>query len=138
METKDKLAEIFDVEPVEAETKPIVEVKPQQVQSYGNDLESDYEYTRSNLYDLIDTGKHAISGILSVANESQHPRAYEVAANMIKNLSDVTEKLMILQKQQQDLKPKEAAAPTNINVDKAVFVGSTAELLKKLKNESAE
>jgi len=60
-----------------------------------------------------------------------------VAANMIKNLSDVTEKLMILQKQQQELKPKdEQAGPTNINVDKAVFVGSTAELLRQLKNES--
>jgi hypothetical protein len=57
---------------------------------------------------------------------------------MIKNLSDVTEKLMILQKQQQELKPKDPAAPTNITVDKAVFVGSTADLLKKLKNESAE
>jgi hypothetical protein len=72
-----------------------------------------------------------------VAKESQHPRAYEVAANMIKNLSDVTEKLMILQKQQQELRPKdELTGPTNINVDKAVFVGSTAELLRQLKNES--
>ena len=79
----------------------------------------------------------ALEGILEVAKESQHPRAYEVAANMIKNLSDVTEKLMILQKQQQDLKPKEVA-PTNITVDKAVFVGSTTDLLKKLKNESSD
>ena len=97
----------------------------------------DAEYSRSNYYNLIEKGNEALEGILEVAKESQHPRAYEVAANMIKNLSDVTEKLMILQKQQQELKPKdEHAGPTNINVDKAVFVGSTAELLRQLKNES--
>lgn len=132
METKDKLAEIFDVDPVEAETKPIVEVKPQQVQHYGNDLETDYEYTRSNLYDLIDTGKHAISGILSVANESQHPRAYEVAATLIKNIGDVSDKLMNLHKMRKDIDGK--VEQQNINVDKAIFVGSTSDLLQKIKN----
>jgi hypothetical protein len=132
METKDKLAEIFDVESVEVETKPIVEVKPQQVQSYGNDLETDYEYTRSNLYDLIDTGKHAISGILSVANESQHPRAYEVAATLIKNIGDVSDKLMNLHKMRKDIDGK--VEQQNINVDKAIFVGSTSDLLQKIKN----
>jgi len=97
----------------------------------------DADYVRSNYYGLIEKGNEALDGILEVAKQSQHPRAYEVAANMIKNLSDVTEKLMILQKQQKELQPKhEQAAPTNINVDKAVFVGSTAELLKQLKNES--
>jgi hypothetical protein len=80
-----------------------------------------------------------LDGILEVAKESQHPRAYEVAANMIKNLSDVTEKLMILQKQQKELNPQAAEAKTtNINVDKAVFVGSTTDLLKQIKNESAK
>lgn len=97
----------------------------------------DADYSRSNYYNLIEKGNEALEGILEVAKESQHPRAYEVAANMIKNLSDVTEKLMILQKQQQELKPREEqATQTNISVDKAVFVGSTAELLKQLKNES--
>lgn len=97
----------------------------------------DAHYSRANYYNLIEKGNEALDGILEVAKESQHPRAYEVAANMIKNLSDVTEKLMILQKQQQELKPKdEQATQTNINVDKAVFVGSTAELLRQLKNES--
>lgn len=98
----------------------------------------DADYSRSNYYNLIERGNEALDGILEVARESQHPRAYEVAANMIKNLSDVTEKLMILQKQQKELNPQKAEqqGPTNINVDKAVFVGSTAELLKQLKNES--
>lgn len=98
---------------------------------------ADADYSRANYYNLIEKGNEALDGILEVAKESQHPRAYEVAANMIKNLSDVTEKLMVLQKQQKELQPKDPAAPTNINVDKAVFVGSTADLLKKLKNESS-
>ena len=95
----------------------------------------DADYSRSNYYNLIERGNEALNGILEVARESQHPRAYEVAANMIKNLSDVTEKLMILQKQQQELQPKEQT-PTNIAIDKAVFIGSTADLLKQIKNES--
>jgi len=96
----------------------------------------DADYSRSNYYNLIEKGNEALSGILEVARESQHPRAYEVAANMIKNLSDVTEKLMILQKQQKELNPQAAEQQTtNINVERAVFVGSTADLLKQIKNE---
>jgi len=126
------LAEILNTDyvPVVKDNKPIVVHQ-------SDSAAPDADYSRANYYNLIEKGNEALDGILEVAKESQHPRAYEVAANMIKNLSDVTEKLMILQKQQQDLKPKEAA-PTNIAIDKAVFVGSTAELLKKLKNESAD
>ena len=104
----------------------------------SDETNPDAHYSRANYYNLIEKGNEALDGILEVAKESQHPRAYEVAANMIKNLSDVTEKLMILQKQQKELQPKEEqATQTNINVDKAVFVGSTAELLRQLKNESS-
>jgi hypothetical protein len=103
----------------------------------SNTENSDADYSRLNYYNLIEKGNEALDGILEVAKESNHPRAYEVAANMIKNLSDVTEKLMILQKQQQELKPREQV-PTNITVDKALFVGSTTDLLKKLKNESVD
>jgi len=128
-ETDKNLAQILNTDyiPLVKEDKPITIHK----ESGEN---SDAHYSRSNYYNLIEKGNEALDGILEVAKESQHPRAYEVAANMIKNLSDVTEKLMILQKQQQDLKPKEVA-PTNITVDKAVFVGSTTDLLKKIKNE---
>jgi hypothetical protein len=126
------LANILDTDYV-----PAVDNKNPITIHQSDNENPDADYSRSNYYNLIEKGNEALDGILEVAKESQHPRAYEVAANMIKNLSDVTEKLMILQKQQLDLKPKEVA-PTNINVDKAVFVGSTADLLKKLKNESAE
>ena len=124
------LAKILNTDyvPVVKEDKPITVHQ-------DNTENPDANYSRANYYNLIEKGNEALDGILEVAKESQHPRAYEVAANMIKNLSDVTEKLMILQKQQKELQPKDAA-PTNINVDKAVFVGSTADLLKKLKNES--
>ena len=127
-----KLSDILNTDyvPVVREDKPITIHQSQEDNP-------DAHYSRANYYNLIEKGNEALDGILEVAKESQHPRAYEVAANMIKNLSDVTEKLMILQKQQKELRgPEEQAAPTNINVDKAVFVGSTAELLKQLKNES--
>lgn len=132
-EVDKNLAEILNTDYVPAvrEDKPIT---VHQINSENPDA----DYSRSNYYNLIEKGNEALDGILEVAKESQHPRAYEVAANMIKNLSDVTEKLMILQKQQQELKPKEPAGPTNIAVDKAIFVGSTADLLKKLKNEHSE
>lgn len=132
-EVDKSLAEILNTDYVPAvkEDKPITIHQDESV-------DPDAHYSRANYYNLIEKGNEALDGILDVARESQHPRAYEVAANMIKNLSDVTEKLMILQKQQQELKPKEQqATQTNINVDKAVFVGSTADLLKKLKNESS-
>ena len=135
-ETDKNLAEILNTDYV-----PVVREENKSVTIHEPDRSADNpdaDYSRANYYNLIEKGNEALEGILEVAKESQHPRAYEVAANMIKNLSDVTEKLMILQKQQQELKPKDPAAPTNITVDKAVFVGSTADLLKKLKNESTE
>ena len=132
-EADKNLAEILNTDYV-----PVVKEENRSVTIHepdGSAVNPDANYSRANYYNLIEKGNEALDGILEVAKESQHPRAYEVAANMIKNLSDVTEKLMILQKQQRELQPKDAA-PTNINVDKAVFVGSTADLLKKLKNES--
>lgn len=132
-EVDKNLAEILNTDYVPAvkeESKPITIHQDESV-------DPDAHYSRANYYNLIEKGNEALDGILDVARESQHPRAYEVAANMIKNLSDVTEKLMVLQKQQKELRgPEEQAAPTNVNVDKAIFVGSTAELLRQLKNES--
>lgn len=134
-EVDKNLADILNTDyvPVVREDKPVTIHQSEEENP-------DAHYSRSNYYNLIEKGNEALDGILEVAKESQHPRAYEVAANMIKNLSDVTEKLMILQKQQLELKAKDptpqAAGPTNISVDKAVFVGSTADLLKQLKNES--
>ena len=132
-EVDKNLAEILNTDYVPA----VKEDKPITIHQDEESVNPDAHYSRANYYNLIEKGNEALDGILEVAKESQHPRAYEVAANMIKNLSDVTEKLMILQKQQQDLKPKEQTTQQNIAIDKAVFVGSTADLLKKLKNESS-
>lgn len=132
-EVDSKLSKILDT----AEYIPAVKENQPVTIHHSVERDPDADYSRSNYYNLIEKGNEALDGILEVAKESQHPRAYEVAANMIKNLSDVTEKLMILQKQQKELRKDDpVAAPQNINVEKAVFVGSTAELLKKLRNES--
>lgn len=129
-----KLSDVLGVD----YTPVVVDDKDKQMIVHQTDSANpDADYVRSNYYGLIEKGNEALDGILEVAKQSQHPRAYEVAANMIKNMSDVTEKLMTLQKQRKELETPEQAAATNINVEKAVFVGSTADLLKKLKNENA-
>jgi hypothetical protein len=115
------------------ENKPLVVVQPEQPEK---ETAVDADFSRSTYYRLIDQGTLAIDGILEVAKESQHPRAYEVAATLIKNMSEVTEKLMVLQKQKKELTGETAAS--NITVEKAVFVGSTSDLLKKVKHESSE
>jgi len=100
---------------------------------------TDADYARSNLYGLIEKGNETIDNISEIAKESMHPRAFEVLGQLIKTQSENLDKLLKLQKDKKELlKKQEEAAPTNISVDKAVFVGSTADLLKKLKNESSE
>ena len=95
------------------------------------DQEKDYEYTRGQLYNLIDKGQEAIQGALEVAQESGHPRAFEVATNAMKQVADMTDKLMDLQKKVADL-DEEKKGPTKVT-NNAMFVGSTAELQKMLK-----
>ena len=96
------------------------------------DIDKDYEYTRGNLYSIIEKGQEAINGILELAQESEMPRAYEVAGQLIKNVADATDKLMDLQKKLKDVnEEKETKGPTTVN--NSLFVGSTAELQKFLK-----
>jgi hypothetical protein len=95
-----------------------------------DDPQKDYEYTRGNLYSLIEKGQEAINGILELAQESGHPRAYEVAGQLIKSVGDVSDKLMDLQKKMKDLDAPQKG-PTTVN--NSLFVGSTAELSKLIK-----
>ena len=97
------------------------------------DVDADYEYQRENFYNLIEKGQNAIEGILNVAKESDHPRGYEVAGNLIKQVSEVTEKLGDLQEKMKRLKEVPNSAPKNVT--NALFVGSTAELQKMLKGK---
>ena len=99
----------------------------------GDDLENDYKYQRDNFYNLVEKGSTAIDGILELAREGEHPRAYEVAGQLIKNVADVTEKLGDLQEKMRKLKEVPNNAPKNIT--NALFVGSTAELQKMLKEK---
>ena len=106
-----------------------------QQEDYGdvNDAERDYEYQRQNFYNLVERGTDAVEGILELAKESDHPRAYEVAGNLIKQVADVTEKLGDLQEKMKKLKEVPNNAPKSVT--NALFVGSTAELQKMLKSD---
>ena len=114
------------------EVKPAVGIqKPDRLTK--NDVEKDYEYTRGNLYSIIEKGQEAINGILELAQDSEMPRAYEVAGQLIKSVSDATDKLMDLQKKLKDVEEEtKVKGPSTVN--NALFVGSTSELAKLLKN----
>ena len=99
-----------------------------------DDITKDYEYTRGNLYSIIEKGQEAINGILELAQESEMPRAYEVAGQLIKSVSDATDKLMDLQKKLKDVNEEDTKGPTNVT-NNALFVGSTADLAKLIKGE---
>ena len=100
-----------------------------------DDITKDYEYTRGNLYSIIEKGQEAINGILELAQESEMPRAYEVAGQLIKSVADATDKLMDLQKKLKDVnEEQETKGPTTVN--NALFVGSTADLQKLLKGQN--
>jgi hypothetical protein len=119
------LSEVLDVEPIRStELLPATPITK---------VDDDADFARENIRTLIEKGNLAVDGILHVAKESEHPRAYEVAANLIKNLSDLNKDLMEIQKRKKDLAPQSQRSG-DINVDKAVFVGSTTELVKFLKN----
>ena len=99
----------------------------------NGDIDNDYEYQRRNFYNLVERGTDAVEGILELAKESDHPRAYEVAGNLIKQVAEVTEKLGDLQEKMRRLKEVPSNAPKNVT--NALFVGSTAELQKMLKEK---
>jgi len=98
-----------------------------------NDIQKDYEYTRANLYSLIEKGQEAINGIMELAGEGGSPRAYEVAGQLIKNVADTTDKLIDLQKKLKEVEEDSPKTTTNVTNNAAVFVGSTSELSKLLK-----
>lgn len=114
------------------ETKLIsAEREIKKLDNITNDPKDDYEYTRANLYQLIEKGQEALNGILEVAQSSDHPRAYEVAGQLIKSVGDVSDKLLDLQKKMKDLDAPQKNGPTTVN--NSLFVGSTAELSKLIK-----
>lgn len=126
--TNEKLSEILNIEPIEIQSDlPVIK----------SDVVDDAEFARQNIRELIEKGSVAFDNLLHVAKESEHPRAYEVAAGFFKNLSDLNKDLLEIQKRKNDLDPEKKTAK-NMNIDKAVFVGSTTELVKFLKNNKQE
>ena len=116
-------------------TEETLDVKVEKFATAADDIKKDYDYTRGNLYSLIEKGQEAINGILELAQESEMPRAYEVAGQLIKNVADATDKLMDLQKKLKEVEEEKVSkGPTTVN--NALFVGSTAELAKLLKQQA--
>ena len=136
-ENFDRLDKTFNVTPetevVEEKTEVVKPEKPDRLTK--DDITRDYEYTRGNLYSIIEKGQEAINGILEIAQESEMPRAYEVAGQLIKSVSDATDKLIDLQKKLKDVnEEKVSKGPSTVN--NALFVGSTADLAKLIKGET--
>lgn len=125
----DAINNVFNIEPTKKDVE-IIDSQPISTDVVSDDITKDYSYTRSSLYSLLEKGQEAIDGALEVAQSSDHPRAYEVAGNLIKNVSEVAEKLIDLQKKMKELDNKYNGPK---NVTNALFVGSTAELSKLLK-----
>ena len=129
-----QLDKAFNITPevVKKEPKPVGIQKPDRLTK--NDVEKDYDYTRGNLYSIIEKGQEAIDGILELAQETEQPRAYEVAGQLIKSVSDATDKLIDLQKKLKDVE-EEKTKTTNVT-NNALFVGSTADLAKLIKQQN--
>ena len=137
---EEKVNEILGIEKqepkkelVKQEFKPVV---PRKEDNKKEDVDNDYKYSRENYYNLIERGQEAIEGILDIAREGQHPRAYEVAGQLIGQVGQTVDKLQDLQKKLKDL--KELPKTANANIKNALFVGSTAELQKMLNKKTVE
>ena len=130
----DSINESLDIEVVDQAKDVIKESKKElkKLEREKSDSVRDYEYTRGNLYSLIEKGQEALDSILEVAQEGQQPRAYEVVSQLLKNVADTTDKLIELQLKTKELNAEEKKGPSTVN--NALFVGSTAELQKLLKN----
>ena len=129
----DSLNDTFNTDPVESTEIVKEEKRKNQIQKLTDDVSKDYDYTRGNLYSLIEKGQEAINGIMEVAGETASPRAYEVAGQLIKSVADTTDKLADLHKKVKEIEednPKTQSTVTN----NALFVGSTSELSKMLKD----
>src|SRR5210317_1069413 len=131
---EEKVNEILGIEKKEPkETKEFKPLVPRKEDKESPDVDNDYKYSRENYYNLIERGQEAIEGILDIAREGQHPRAYEVAGQLIGQVAGTVDKLQDLQKKLKDL--KELPKSANQNIKNALFVGSTAELQKMLKKD---
>ena len=141
MSIDDKINEALGISTDKPTTKQVIKKDftppvPRLEDKNKEDVDNDYKYSRENYYNLIERGQDAIQGILDIANESQHPRAYEVAGNLIKQVADTVDKLQDLQGKLKNL--KDVPNKTTANIKQALFVGSSADLHKMLKNKNKD
>ena len=127
----DKFADIFDIEPVKEETQEILPAVVEEENKSSSDTETDFEFARENMKQLIKQGNTAVEHIISVAKATDHPRAFEVVATLMNTVAGMNKDLMAIRKVKQDVTGEKKSQ--QINVDKAVFVGSTADLIKQIK-----
>jgi len=134
-----KMQEIFDIDPIiEQAIQPPAVIQPKEPTILDDDLNKDYGKVRKNYEDIIRKGVDAIDDILEIARNSEHPRAFEVAATLIDKVTQTNEKLILLQKQMREMNKSGKESPGATKIDKAIFIGSTSELSKLLKNNKEE
>lgn len=133
------MAEIFDVIPTEKTPTPVpVIIQNKESNTMESDLDDDYNAARKNLKELVSKGNVAIEQLMAIATDTEHPRAFEVVATLIKNTAEANEKLLMIQRETRNMKGlnnKSASSSSSVNVDKAIFVGSTSELSKLIKGK---
>jgi hypothetical protein len=140
MKIDDRLSDVFDIEAVEVKTGDIITADNQVVPQGSNKIESDYDRTRNNLHSLLQLGQDALFHALEIAKSTEHPRAFEVVGNLMKQLSDVNSQLLDLHDKKRRLDvPTKAEEVSNKQItNNAIFVGSTSELNKFLENMNKE
>ena len=131
MKIDDKLSEVFDIEEAESKKQIVAQVLPA---STGDKLEDDFEAARNNLHLLLLDGQQALQSALDVAQQSEHPRAFEVVGNLIKQLADINQQLLDLHQQKQKLDEPKGEAKKQVTNNNAIFVGSTTDLNKLIQN----
>lgn len=136
MKTDESLSNIFDIEPMKQEVEVLPAVT--EVSSTSNKIESDYDASRSNLHDLLRQGKEALEHALTVAKQSEHPRAFEVVGGLMKQLADMNQQLMDIHQQKKKLEEPTKGTSKEVTHNNAIFVGSTADLSKMIKKMTGE
>lgn len=135
MKIDDRLSDVFDVPAMPVKTGDVIDANTGEIiQPMENKIESDYDKSRDNLHDLLAKGHEALSHALDVAKQSEHPRAFEVVGNLMKQLADVNQQLLDVHQQKRKLDGPKSDEKSKITNNNAIFVGSTAELTKMIKN----
>jgi hypothetical protein len=135
MKIDDRLSDIFDVPKLPEKTGEVIDAATGEIiETTDSKIDSDYDKSRTNLHDLLSKGHEALAHALEVAKQSEHPRAFEVVGNLVKQLADVNQQLLDVHQQKQKLDAPKADEKSKVTNNNAIFVGSTAELTRMIKN----